>query len=422
MTSAGQRVAARHWATAIIAGMASYLDAAALTTVAISLAIWQRHFDLGQWETGLLSFGLSMSFALGSLAGGWLGDRFGRVRMLGIDVAVFVIGCVGLLLAPNGAALVVSAVVVGLAAGADLPASLGAVSDLVPASARGRLIGLTQVLWIAGVLGTFVLGFAVSRFGYPGTLILVSHLIVLGTITWLMRTRLQARVRAEPEASTPLARLDVQMLLTRDQLPTLVALTGFILAWNIASTTMGSFGPYFLVTVTGLSQSEATGMVLLTFPLSLLVAFGFVRLADSPWRDRLFVVGMLCQIAAFAIGALTGGLLVWGMVLLIVLYSLSNTFAGEAAFKVWAQSLYPSDLRSTATGVSIAIARATAATFLLVVPTIIAANPAALLWVQVGCVTASGMIGLYITRMALRPAPGLPGSTLGRPGNPLESR
>lgn len=107
---------------------------------------------------------------------------------------------------------------------------------------------------------------------------------------------------------------------------------------------------------------------------------------------------MIIQIAAFATGAVTGGAVVSGMVALVALYSLSNVFGGEAVYKVWSQLLLPADLRATGIGLTYAVARAVAAAFMLVVPALIEWSPSTVLWILVGCVTASGAIGLAIIR------------------------
>jgi inositol transporter-like SP family MFS transporter len=178
----------------------------------------------------------------------------------------------------------------------------------------------------------------------------------------------------------------------------------FLLFWNIASSTLGSYGTYLLVTVTGLTQSQATGLVLVTFPPALVMSVIFVRLADTVWRDRLFVVAMVLQIAAFATGALTGGTLVVGMVAVTVLYSLSNVFAGEAAYKVWSQLLFPADVRATALGVTYGVARGAAAAFTFLVPALMARDAGGVMWILTCCVTVSGLLGLVITRHSrLRP-------------------
>lgn len=394
-----QRLPPALWRMAVAAGLAFYLDAATLMSVAIALPIWRDAFQLGPWQVGLLTAGLAFAIAVGSLVGGWLGDRFGRGRVFTYDLVVFVVGTVVILTAPHGSVLTAGVIVVGLAAGADVPTALAMISEHAPDGVRGRLTAVTQVMWIGAVLATFALGFAVSGLGLVGTRIMIAHLVVLAAITLGLRlliVRPGGAGRFQPPRS---GRVGTLGRLAAPGVATPLILTGlFYLCWNAAASTLGSYGVYFAVTVTGMSQSQATGLVLLTFPIALIMSVIFVRLADTGWRDRLFVVAMLLQIAAFAAGAVTGGATVGGMVVLIVLYSLSNVFGGEAIYKVWSQLLLPADLRATAIGLTFASARAVAAGFMLVVPALVERSPGLLLWILVGCVTASGVVGLAITR------------------------
>jgi MFS transporter, SP family, inositol transporter len=395
------RVPAALWRMAFAAGLASYLDAATIISVSISLPIWRDHFALGVAQVGLLTAGLAFAIAVGSIVGGWLGDRLGRGPVFTYDLVVFVIGTILVITAVNGTTLTAGVIIVGLAAGADVPTSVAVIADAAPERARGRLVGLTQTMWIAGILATFALGFAVSTLGFLGTQILIGHIVVLAVVTLGLRLVLTARSRAVapaavPGPSHPIGIRPRDLVGARVGVPLLA--TGLFFAfWNIASATLGNYGTYFLVNVTGLSQSGATGLALLTFPPALLISLAFVRLADTVWRDRLFVVAMVLQIAAFTVGALTGGTAVLGMVLLIFMYSLSNVFAGEAIYKVWSQRLFPARVRASALGVTYGLARAVAAAFMFVVPLVIERYPNALLWILAGCVTVSGAIGLLIT-------------------------
>ena len=367
--------------------------------MSIALPIWRDHFGLGVWHVGLLTGGLAFAVALGSLIGGWLGDRFGRGLVFTYDLAVFVIGTIVILAAPDGQVLTAGVIIVGLAAGADVPTALAVIADAAPDHARGRLTGVTQVMWIGAVLATFALGFAVSTMGFLGTQILVAHLVLLAVVTLALRVALTApRQGRTAWPQQPRTTVSPRRLIGAGVgLPLL--LTGlFFVLWNTASSTLGNYGPYFVVTVTGLTQTQATGLVLVTFPPALVMSLIFVRLADTGWRDRLFVLAMIIQIAAFATGAVTGGAVVSGMVALVALYSLSNVFGGEAVYKVWSQLLLPADLRATGIGLTYAVARAVAAAFMLVVPALIERSPSAVLWILVGCVTASGAIGLVIIR------------------------
>ncbi len=387
----------RIWWITIASGLAFYLDAATITSIAIAVPVWRDHYHLGAWEVGILGSGLAYAVALGALLGGRLGDRFGRARVLTIDLVIFTAGVLVVAFAPGSVALTCGVVIVGLAAGADMPTALAVISDAAPDGARGRLIGLTQVLWIAGILCTYAVGFAVSGLAFTGARLLTLHLVIVAVVTLALRLTVggyRARETAEDRDVPRLGRLAGS-----GALKPMLATGAFLLCWNIAATTLGSYGTYFLVTVTRLSQTQATGLVLVSFAPSLIISIVFVRLADSRWRDRLFVVAALTQVTALTVGAISGGAAIGGMVALILLYSLSNVFAGEAIYKVWSQLLLPATVRSTAVGVTYAVARAGAAAFLLVVPAVAEANGGALLWMLVGCLTASGLVGLLITRL-----------------------
>jgi inositol transporter-like SP family MFS transporter len=393
------RVPAALWRMAFAAGLAFYLDAATVISVAIALPVWRSHFALTLWQVGLLTAGLAFAIALGSLAGGWLGDRFGRSRVFTLDLMVFVLGTVLIITAAGPTMVITGVIVVGLAAGADMPTALAVISDEAPDWARGRLIGLTQVLWIAAILATYGLGFAVSRSGFWGTQILIGHLVLLAVATLVLRLVLTTRSRtSHAQVAAPRLTVTPRILFGAGVALPLLATGLFLLFWNVASTTLGTYGTYVLVTVTQLTQTQATGLVLVTFPPALLMSVLFVRLADTVWRDRLFVVAMTLQIAAFAIGGLTGGTLVAGMIALTVLYSLSNVFAGEAAYKVWSQLLFPAHVRATAMGVTYGVARGAAAGFMFVIPTLLARDACGVMWILTGCVTVSGILGLVITR------------------------
>ena len=389
------------WRLVLAVGLAFYLDAAALISVSVALPIWRSVYQLSVWQTGLLSGGMAFALAVGSLAGGWLGDRYGRNRVFTLDLVGFCAGTVVVLTASEVVQLTCGVLVVGLAAGADVPTALAVIADVVPAAARGRATGATQLMWIAAVLVTLSLGYALSGLGFLGTQLLVIHLVALAALTLGLRLALAAQGNListrQPGPGTPrVGGSSLGRLLEVDARAPLLLTMTFYLCWNVASGALGSYGTYFLVVVTGLNQTTATALGLAAFLPALVMVLVFVRLADTKWRDRLFVVSMLVQVVAFGVGAVTGGRVLAGMVILVALYSLSNVFAGEAIYKVWSQLLLPVDVRSTAIGMSYGVARAVTATFLLIVPPLIAWSPAFVLWVLTLCVATSGVFGLVL--------------------------
>lgn len=115
----------------------------------------------------------------------------------------------------------------------------------------------------------------------------------------------------------------------------------------------------------------------------------------------------LAQVGAYIVAAVSGGAVAGAMVACIGLYSLSNVFGGEAAYRVWSQLLLPTELRSSGVGVTYAIGRAAGATFLLAVPSMIAWNPTVLLWALSASTALAGALGMLISRRLLptRPRP-----------------
>jgi MFS transporter, SP family, inositol transporter len=409
-SAAKPRIEARHWRLAVVAGMASYLDSGIIITIGLSLAIWKTELGLDAVTLGVISAVLTFGIALGALLGGRIADVFGRRRVFNLDILLYVVGVGLVLVAPAPASIIVGVAIAGLAAGADLPTSVAVVAELAPEGARGRLVAFTQVMWSIGIVVTTALGFAFSTMGLLGTRILLAHLAVLGLATWAVRVfspsfRTLEESAAGGEAAAPA--LPLRSLLTNRSYRTAIALTGlFYVAWNLMANTLGQFKAFLLVTVSGTSQSVATGAGFAISILSIIGGILFVRIADTKLRRPLFYVGATVQILAMVIGAVTGGAVLGGMLALLVLYNLSYPFSGEALYKVWTQESFPVNARATVQGFTYSVSRFLCAGFAVVTPSVAESNPSALLWILVGCVTASALVGAtLIGRKAPHAAP-----------------
>ncbi|WP_330284505.1 MFS transporter [Streptomyces sp. NBC_00588] len=403
----------RLWKVAALSGMASYLDAALIVSIAVNLAIYRDSYDMGVWMAGAISAIVTGCIAVGSLVGGRLADLFGRRRVYNWDIFCYAVGAVVITLAPNDIVLFVGVLVAGLAAGADLPTSLAVVSDAAPADGRARLVSFTQVMWVAGIVVVIFLGYLLSDTGMTGARIITAHLAVAALVTWQLRSRLEladepsdTEVAEEAAALAAPRGIEWKNLLNRAALLPMVATFAYYVTWGIGANTFGQFGTYLLVTVSGASQSLATGINLAFLPIALLLTFVFVRIADTPWRDRMFYVFTVVQILAFCIASLTAGALV-GMLVFFVLYQISNPFAGEASYKVWSQLTLPPDTRGTTQGLTYALSRGVFAGVAFITPALMEYSASALLWSITACMAASAVAGVYIVRVLVRHSPGV---------------
>src|SRR5829696_1344154 len=112
---------------AVIVGMASYVDAAAITGFGVALAILRTVLDLGPADVGRAAASLTIGIAVGAVIGGRLGDRLGRRPVFIVTMVVIAASAVVLMLPPPPFFLAVAAVFLGVAIGADIPVSFAAV-------------------------------------------------------------------------------------------------------------------------------------------------------------------------------------------------------------------------------------------------------------------------------------------------------
>ena len=155
----------RPWKTAILAGMASYLDAGAIVTTGIALVLYSATLGIDPGTLGLLSGLLTLFFAVGAIIGGRLGDRYGRKRVYSVTLILFAVG-VGLLAGAVAVPMLfVGVILTGLAIGADLPVSLAMIAEEAPEGKKGKMIVFSGMLWLLGILVPILLSIGVAPLG-----------------------------------------------------------------------------------------------------------------------------------------------------------------------------------------------------------------------------------------------------------------
>jgi inositol transporter-like SP family MFS transporter len=401
--------------------MASFLDSAGIIAISVSLALWQDHYALSVWQVGGLGFAEQIFLAVGALVGGGLADRFGRQRVFNIDIALLTVGLLIILLAPNSVVLLIGIALFGLCVGADLPVSLAVISDRAELDQRGRLISLTQVMWALGILVASALGFTVATLGFAGTKVIFIVLAVLGIVTFVLRLFVSRDgfVPVLDVIDTRPDRSPMREVLRRPVVGVLTAITGFYTFWNIVAGMLAGYTTYFLVTASHASQELATGLNLAFVPISAVLAFTYIRVADSKWRERLFVIAGAIEVVGLLVGALTGGAVLGAVIVMLVIFNVTNPAAGEGLYKVWGQKLFPTHTRALAQGLSFTIARVVFACFLLIAPALLAWSVPLFLWILTLSMAIAYAFGLFIAR---RLVPGAAASGTGREVNSVDDR
>lgn len=385
------------WMLTMNASIASYLDASLLVTTGIVLALWKSHFGLNAWWVGAISTIVTLSVALGSLVGGYLSDKFGRVKVFNLDILFVALGTLIVALSVNLSMLISGLFIAGVASGADLPTSLAVISERTEAQRYGKVIASTEIFWLAGIVISQGLGFLTANLGYMSTQILFLWLFLVAIVTWCVRALSPKFHQMETEmvihqddAAVTEEEKDAQkipfrklMRMPRYFVP-MLGLTGFYLFWNIPANTWGSFLNYFLVTIDGRSQQFSTLSAFFANILGAFVLYGiYMKLADTKYRYVMTRIGLILCILSFVVSAIYGG--VWLIFTVsYFIYCMANMLHGEPLYKIWSQTLYPVHVRASVTGITYAIVRAVTAIFSFITPVIMGYFPELLIWILVG--------------------------------------
>ncbi|GAB3694099.1 MFS transporter [Saccharopolyspora tripterygii] len=379
--------------------MAGYIDAGSIVAGSVALSAWVSAYGLTDSTVGLLGALSSnaISAGVGALIGGYICDRYGRKKIYAYDLLLYMFGTLWLIFAVDTWMLFVGYILVGLAVGADIPASWSLITEFSPARKRGKLGGLSQVLWSLGPIVTLALGLLLQPLGMLGMRLLFASLFVAALITWWMRHGIGESERWERE-NTDTAPVKwsaaLRPLLTGKDLKLSLMLVGMYGIWNLFAGTNGFYTPYLLKAFGSQSDAAGVGLQCLYF---LLVAV-FTVLVFMPFNDRFNRRLML----ALSTVIQAGGMLLLAVLPLnfgsalgyIVAIGVGGGFGAQHFFQIWSGELFPTKLRSTAQGLMFAVVRIGLGFWSFFVPIITATGFQVLACILTAFIVISGVIGV----------------------------
>ncbi|WP_328471373.1 MFS transporter [Actinoplanes sp. NBC_00393] len=388
------------WWVGVVAGMASYIDAAAIVANGIALVIYQETIGVTPGQIGVLSAALTFCIAIGALSGGRLGDRFGRRRVFLATMALIVAGSALLTFSTVFPLLFAGIVLVGLGVGADLPVSLATIAESASGQNRGAILGLSNILWSVGILSAIVISSVAGGWGRLGGQLLYAQVGVVALVLLVLRLGIpesDSWLRAGDERRGGVHTVRADKVSIRDLIQPpygrpLLALLLFYALTNLAANTAGQFNTYIAANIAGVEVEVFNRVALLAFPVGLLAGVWFMRVVDTPRRMPYFAAGAVLLVIGYLVPAVLGFTLTT-MGAGVVLTGIGGAFAFEGIMKVWTQESFPTMLRSSAQGTIVAFARITAALLALVTPALLDAGARAFYLVLALLVAVGLLIG-----------------------------
>jgi|SRR6478735_5694889 inositol transporter-like SP family MFS transporter len=390
---------ARPWRVAVIAGLASFVDGAALSANGFGLVIYQQTLGLTAGEVGLLTAVVTLGLAIGAVVGGRLGDLFGRRKVFVVTMAMIVLGSLGPTFGTSFGVLFAGLALMGLGVGADMPVALATIAEAASDKNRGAMLVFTQILWVSASVLVVVITTVTGGAGRAAAQVLYGMVAVVGLIGLLLRltvpeSPLWLASREERRSGVHTVRADKAQV--RDLLRTplrrpFLVLTAYYTLVSIAAGVAVQYAVYIAVNVAGVSIEEFSPYTLLSFPVVFIALGLFMKFVDTRYRMPLFLAGGVLMTVAFLIPAVFGSTLLT-LVLVLALGSLGNVTCGETIARVWGNESFPTLLRSTGQGIVYTVARLGLVLAAAVGPAVIAMSPG---WFFVGC-AAIGLVGVLI--------------------------
>ncbi len=388
------------WKNTILAGLANYIDAGSIVSSSAALALWATAYSLTPTFIGVLgAFSANaISAGVGALIGGRLCDLFGRKRIYQYDMLFYAFGMLWLVFATAPWMIIVGFILVGLAVGADIPASWSLIAEMAPSKERGKHSGVAQVLWYLGPVVVLLMFLVLAPLGVMGARIVFAHLALVAVILTLLRRSMKESVvweAAQAERAAGVRPAGVSALFTPKHIKSMLFLVGMYGIWNLWAGTNGFFFPYILRTVGAQSQASSVAMQAAGFLIAMVsIGLVFMRYSDKVNQRTLIGISAVIQIAGMSLLAIFP-LTTPVAISYLLLVWFGSGFGAQSFFQLWSAELFPTLLRSTAQGLTFAIVRIGLGIWSFFVPLLTATGFTRLAWILTGFLVVSGVIGYF---------------------------
>lgn len=147
-----------HVRARMILGFATFFDAFDLLAVSFALPALIGPWHMSPQQIGLV---ISSAFAgqfIGALASGWLAERYGRLAVANVTIAIFSVMSIACALAWSPQSLMLFRFVQGLGLGGEVPIATAYITELARADTRGRFYIFYELVFVLGLVGASLLG------------------------------------------------------------------------------------------------------------------------------------------------------------------------------------------------------------------------------------------------------------------------
>lgn len=383
-----------HWRLVMVVGLGSFFDLYEVFLGGVLAPVLAKEFGLGvTGKAAVIAVGFAGMFVGANLLS-MAADRLGRRRVFILNLLTYSLFSIAAAFSPDIETFLILRFLAGIGLGAELVLVDTYLAEFVPGRVRGRMTAWAYTIGFLGVpLAALLGGKLVAShqllgidgwrwlliFGGLGAVfVLVVRTVLPESPRWLESRGRNAEARAvvmsvvakvapgtelpdvlttEPVDSDDKARTvgEVMRIAFRDYRSRTVMLIIFQFLQTVAYYGFGTLAPLVLV-AKGFEVTQSLGYAALTFagyPLGSLISVPLVERFERKYLIIASVLGIgLCGIV-FAAADSVPVIVIAGFLLTAV----SNVFSN--AFHIYQAEIFPTAIRSTASGLAYSLSRAT---------------------------------------------------------------
>ncbi|WP_242135612.1 sugar porter family MFS transporter [Aestuariivivens marinum] len=343
-----------------------------------ALPFFKSHFQLNDVMTGWAVSSALLGCIIGAIGIGKPGDIYGRREMLKLSALLFLVSAVGTGLAPEINSFILFRFVGGLAVGAASVLSPIYISEIAPATHRGRLIITFQLALVVGILVAFFVDYLLIDTGknnwrymfiseaIPALAFLVLLYKVRKSPRWLMQTGHQEAARETIKDVNPNA--DIQSIIVEIETSIKLEQEGKQeklfkkpnLKFTLIGICIGLFSQFTGVAIVfyyatdifraaGFSTDSAIGQTVILGATNLIFTILAMSVIDKIGRKKLLYVGtigMAISLGVFSWAFYTGNTEGWLLLGILICYVAFFASSMGAVVFVLLAEIFPNNIRS----------------------------------------------------------------------------
>jgi MFS transporter, SP family, arabinose:H+ symporter len=353
--------------TAVISGAIGYL---------------RIRFELSPAMTGWAASAAIIGCIFGAMFAGGLSDRYGRKKILILTAVLFGLSAIGSAIPSNITQFTVARFVGGLGVGAASILSPLYITEMAPASIRGKLVSVYQLAIVTGILLIFFVNMIVQDLGseawnintgwrfmvgseiIPALLFFFAILYVPESPRWLMKENRESQARKILNGIHSVGRTDeiiseiksalqqqkgtLKELLTGKYRKTLI--TGVLLAIFSQVQGINAIMYYAPVIFEELGTGRAYMQTVIIGVINLIFTFVAIKLVDKSGRRKLLLAGGAGMCLSLALIGTSFWFSIEGYFLLFFILTYVASFAASYGPVTWVyiSEIFPIKLRGLA--------------------------------------------------------------------------